>query len=124
MLYLKHSGTVNFKIRASAELRLRARGHWDQRSGTLDFYFTSQHVAAVQISHHRVDVGYTARIIREKSPLYSDANYNPYSPKRTELHSFCVSDICLMMADLDSRNMWHCIIKDCCSISAWLCLVV
>jgi len=29
------------------------------RSSTLVFYCTVQHVSAVQISHHQVDVGYT-----------------------------------------------------------------
>jgi len=36
---------------------------------------------------------------------------------------FCVSGTNLIMADLNNRNMLWCIIKDCCTISVWLCLV-
>jgi len=34
------------------------------RCSTIVFYYTLQHVLAVQFSHHQVDVGYTERNIK------------------------------------------------------------
>jgi len=39
------------------------------RSGKIVFYHSLQHVSAVQISHHQVDVGYTKQNIKGERPL-------------------------------------------------------
>jgi len=67
-----------------ADKVLIIRPNTTYRSSTIVFYYTLQHVSAVQFSHHQTDVG---------------------------------PDIHLMMADLDSRIMSQCIIKDYCTRS-------
>jgi hypothetical protein len=45
---------------------------------TIVFYYTLQHVSAVQISHHHGDVGYKERNIQGQRHLSSVINYNNF----------------------------------------------
>jgi len=52
------------------------------RSITVVFNYTLQHVSAVQISHHQVDVGDTKRNMEGERPVLSVMNYNNVIPKK------------------------------------------
>jgi hypothetical protein len=56
--------TVTVKIKV-----LIIRTNTTYRAGKIVFYYTLQHVLAVQISHHQVDVRYTKRNIKEERLL-------------------------------------------------------
>jgi len=49
--------TVTFKIKV-----LIIQPNTTYRFGKIIFYYSLQHVSAVQISHHRVDVGYKVKV--------------------------------------------------------------
>jgi hypothetical protein len=51
------------------------------RSRVLVFYYTLQHVSAVQISHHQVGAGYTNTMSREAGLLYIGTNRKIIIPK-------------------------------------------
>jgi len=42
------------------------------KSSTIAFYCTLQHISAVQISHHQVDVGYTERNKEGERPFFTE----------------------------------------------------